>query len=256
MNSAPPRSPPAAPPRTREPARLPPLELGPCPDRLDYSVRRYFVDEFFERAVRGLPRAARVVDVGGSRSRKRGQFDLRRHDLRVTAVNADAAADPHLVADAGALPLASGCADAVLLGEVVEHLLDPHKALREAARVLVPGGMLLATAPFLFRVHDDPIDVARYTPHWWHEALRAAGFAAIDVEQQGMLPSVLAELLRGWCKHLDDTDTFWPDLRELALPMLERLRSEAHDWERRHRDSAHEYVRSFATGYGIRAVRA
>ncbi|MFZ4575185.1 MAG: methyltransferase domain-containing protein [Phycisphaerales bacterium] len=236
-------------------ARLDPRDLSPRHEQLDYSVRRYFVDEFFERHARTLPPGARVVDVGGVRGRKRGQFDIGRFDLRVTVVNTSPAASPDVLADACSIPLDGGCADVVVLAEVIEHLEHPAAAIAEAARLLAPGGVLLATAPFLFRVHPDPIDVGRYTPQWWRGTLTDAGFAAVEVEQQGMLPAVLAEFVRGWFKHLDDTKTFWPGVRDQALGALRRLREQAIDWERRVGGDAHEYMRSYATGYGVRAVK-
>ena len=45
------------------------------------------------------------------------------------------------------LPLADGSFDCVLLSEVIEHLGEPQKSIREASRVLCPGGRLLVTTP-------------------------------------------------------------------------------------------------------------
>jgi len=47
--------------------------------------------------------------------------------------------------DAEALPLRSGCADVVVITEVIEHLLEPVAAAWELARVLRPGGVLVLT---------------------------------------------------------------------------------------------------------------
>ncbi len=46
-----------------------------------------------------------------------------------------------------ALPFADGIFDCVLLSEVVEHLEAPQISIREAVRVLRPGGRLLITTP-------------------------------------------------------------------------------------------------------------
>lgn len=46
-----------------------------------------------------------------------------------------------------ALPFTDGSFDCVLLSEVIEHLEAPQISIREAVRVLCPGGRLLITTP-------------------------------------------------------------------------------------------------------------
>jgi 2-polyprenyl-6-hydroxyphenyl methylase/3-demethylubiquinone-9 3-methyltransferase len=48
-----------------------------------------------------------------------------------------------LAGDAYRVPLASGCADVVVAGELLEHVADPARVIGEAARLLRPGGLLV-----------------------------------------------------------------------------------------------------------------
>lgn len=51
--------------------------------------------------------------------------------------------------DGAGLPLASGSVDVVIMGEIIEHLVDTDAALIEARRLLRPGGWLLLSTPNL-----------------------------------------------------------------------------------------------------------
>ena len=55
----------------------------------------------------------------------------------------------YVVGDLEALPLAPASVDAVLALDVLEHLDDDSGGLREAVRLLRPGGLLLVTVPAL-----------------------------------------------------------------------------------------------------------
>jgi len=48
---------------------------------------------------------------------------------------------------AEAMPFGDGVFDAVVMDQVLEHLSEPRRAFREAARVLVPGGLLCLGVP-------------------------------------------------------------------------------------------------------------
>jgi SAM-dependent methyltransferase len=52
-----------------------------------------------------------------------------------------------IAADAAALPFPDGCADAVLMLDMLEHVGDPEPVLAEARRVLRPGGALVLSVP-------------------------------------------------------------------------------------------------------------
>lgn len=77
---------------------------------------------------------------------------------------------PDVFADAQALPLHQACVDHVLLLDVLEHLPNPGQCLAEIHRILKPGGSLTMQVPFLYPVHDAPLDFHR----WTEFGLRAA----------------------------------------------------------------------------------
>jgi 2-polyprenyl-6-hydroxyphenyl methylase/3-demethylubiquinone-9 3-methyltransferase len=65
-------------------------------------------------------------------------------DLTASALRSAAAHGVTTVrGDAGAVPLADGCADVVVAGEILEHVPDLPAAAREACRLLRPGGLLV-----------------------------------------------------------------------------------------------------------------
>ncbi len=103
-----------------------------------------------------------------------------------------------------AVPLADGCADVVVAGEILEHIEDDVAVLAEAARLLRPGGTLVIDAiaatwladvivvRMLERVpggpppgiHDPTLFVDR------RRLLAAAPGLGLDLELVGLRPSV------------------------------------------------------------------
>ncbi|MET9112075.1 class I SAM-dependent methyltransferase [Streptomyces zhihengii] len=72
----------------------------------------------------------------------------------------------------GGLPLADGCADAVLFSEVIEHLVDPDGALDELRRVLRPGGHLMLSTPNLAAWYNRGLLLAGVQPVFSEVSLR------------------------------------------------------------------------------------
>lgn len=102
-----------------------------------------------------------------------------RHLARLSTAYADHAGRVEFLAgDANNLPVASGSVDVVFVCQVLEHLNDPSRALREVQRVLKPGGKAFIDVP------------------WWHEVYRPLSAVLLRQMQafkdNGVLPVPLS----------------------------------------------------------------
>lgn len=90
-----------------------------------------------------------VLDLGAGRGHyaalARASGAARVVALDLTPQMLAASPPPAVVADAGRLPLRDGTFDVVIAGMVLSYLSDAGDALREVARVLRPGGRLVAS---------------------------------------------------------------------------------------------------------------
>ena len=84
---------------------------------------------------------------------------------------------PQIYGDAQALPFPDSSMNSVLLLDVLEHIPDPNKCLREIHRVLTPDGILVLQVPFLYPIHDAPLDFRRWTVYGLRILAQNQGFA-------------------------------------------------------------------------------
>ena len=116
-----------------------------------------------DRLLSLLDESATVLVVGGG-SLGNGVERLYA-DRRFGVAGFDIYSSPltQLVADAHQIPFADQTIDAVVVQAVLEHLVDPERAVSEIHRVLRPGGLVYAETPFLQQVHAGAYDFFRFT---------------------------------------------------------------------------------------------
>jgi SAM-dependent methyltransferase len=70
--------------------------------------------------------------------------------------------------------------DIVVSGQTLEHAQHPWRVVPEMARVLKPGGLLCAIAPWSWEVHRYPIDCWRILADGMEVLLRDAGLTILE----------------------------------------------------------------------------
>lgn len=81
------------------------------------------------------------------------------------------------IGDIQALPFPDNSFDAIVAGEVIEHVDDPDKALQEIRRVLRPNGALVASTPDCHPIWNKFWD-------WWSSAIGQMWHEAHHVERR------------------------------------------------------------------------
>ena len=81
------------------------------------------------------------------------------------------------------LPFPSEHFDSILTSEVLEHVFNIEEILSDLWRVLRPGGVMIATVPFVWGEHEAPHDCARYTSFGIRDLLEKCGFRVEAIEK-------------------------------------------------------------------------
>ncbi|WP_333504442.1 TylF/MycF/NovP-related O-methyltransferase [Nitratidesulfovibrio sp. 1201_IL3209] len=130
---------------------------------------------------------------------------------------------PDLTWDGTVIPLPDASVDCAMTTEVLEHCPEPLAVLREIRRVLVPGGSLFFTTPFLWPIHDAPHDHHRLTPFAMQRLLVEAGFEEVRVEAMGGWNAALAQMIGLWLRRAPMPDETRRQLTSDLFPFYEEL---------------------------------
>jgi len=173
---------------------------------LGLSYRRALLDAELGRLAARI--AGVVLEIGAKRI-ARGRWEPPRGRVRRwIRLNLEPGERPDVVADAQFLPLDAASVDWVVCVEVLQYVVSPEAAMREIARVLVPGGTAVLAVPFFHRA-DAPTDRHRFTETRARELVETAGLRTLALATQGRFFTTLANQLRQGAAHVASRPARW-----------------------------------------------
>ena len=159
------------------------------------SLRRDYLDELLSENSGFI--TGKVLDAGGKKFNKKGDFDSAIYSESVTFLNSDSSSSPDIVASVEAIPASENSFDTIIATELLEYLDDPKFALKEFYRVSKNNAKLIISTPFLHPIHGDAeFDKLRFSKKYIEEITSDLGFKIISITPMGSTMSVIFDILK------------------------------------------------------------
>jgi SAM-dependent methyltransferase len=185
-------------------------------ERLFYSLNGYTLHGILHSIPTGDGKGKRILDVGCSSAEKLVQFNERGFDVAGVDMARDAIAKANELFGSGFyvgqladIGFPEGCFDAVRIDNTLEHIDKPLELLREAWRILKPGGTMAVYVPngesLTVRLLKGlsinswvPFHVILYSRSTLRRVLKSAGFSRIRIlshTSPALLTSTLSQVI-------------------------------------------------------------
>ncbi len=127
----------------------------------------------------------RVLDIGCGNKPYEGMFQgIAKEYVGCDVVQSDQSR-VDVICEATKIPLPDSSFDTVFSTQVIEHVEDHQALVREAFRLLKPGGHFIVSGPMYWHLHEEPYDFFRFTKHGFKYILEKNGFNVMEILSNG-----------------------------------------------------------------------
>jgi SAM-dependent methyltransferase len=169
------------------------INLFPKRLRLRFNPRRYFIENFVIINSEKTKNNMKVLDAGAGPCPYKPYFKHCSYESTdFKRVNKDL----DFLSNLEKIPKKNETYDVILCTEVLEHVKDPEKVLKEFHRILKKHGKLLLTCPQGWRMHQIPHNYFYFTKYGLLELLKKTGFNKEEITPMGGYFLFLADTLK------------------------------------------------------------
>jgi len=149
--------------------------------------------KFLEHEVEKLEAQAKILDIGCGR----GDFASLFADHPFLELDIYPYPEVDLVCDLTlCVPFQENSFDLVVLMNVVEHVPEPQTLLKVVYQLLSPGGIAVVAVPFMLKIHQAPVDFARFTHYALQKMAMEIGFQVSGLQAFVDPAGMIAEAAR------------------------------------------------------------
>ena len=109
-------------------------------------------------------------------------------------IESDKKLDNIVYYDGKHIPFKDGYFDSILCSEVLEHVPNIDEIIDELNRVLISGGYMLVSVPFVYQEHCMPYDYRRFTSVGIKDILEKHGFEILKTYKSGSFIDVISQI--------------------------------------------------------------
>ena len=159
----------------------------------------FLIEKFLIEQEKNMKPNQRILDAGAGQCQYRGIFNKRHRyvsqDLGVGDKNWDFS-HIDIRSPIDAIPEKSKSFDYIILTQVLEHVNNPEKVMKELARLLKPYGKILLTAPLCAGEHQMPHHYYNYTREGIKYLSSNAGLKVVTIKPMGGYFTYLGQILQ------------------------------------------------------------
>ena len=146
---------------------------------------------FFLKELAHIEKSSLLLDVGAGTS----PFHNILSSYKTFRVDFEPYEGIHFLTDLNRpLPIPEKVFDCIIMSNLLEHIPEPLRLLKECNRILKKNGRLILTVPFLIKIHQAPYDFLRYTEYMLQRLFLEGGFEDFRIEKIGNIFDVQTQI--------------------------------------------------------------
>jgi len=175
-----------------------------------FRFNSYNRHQWMAKMAKTVPAGSNVLDAGAGTGPYRDFFshcNYKTQDFCRTPSSVGRYTKIDYVCDITNIPVPDESFDVIICSEVLEHVPEPIKVIKEFSRILRQGGRLFLTAPLGCGIHQEPyIYYGGFTPFWYEKFLPMFGFQELKIFPNGGFFRHYAQKSRRFIKYLFPSD--------------------------------------------------